>query len=52
MRLLETHLSGWSVLLLLTALGGLFYAALLLAISRPWRGRLLSLSRRLRKGRI
>jgi O-antigen/teichoic acid export membrane protein len=52
MRLLDSHLSGWSVLLLLTALGGLFYAALLLAISRPWRGRLLTLSRRLRKGRI
>ena len=52
MRLLDTHLSGWSVLLLLSGSGALFYGIVLLAISRPWRGRLLTLSRRLRKGRI
>ena len=52
MRLLDTHLSGWSVLLLLSASGAIFYGIVLLAISRPWRGRLLNLSRRLRKGRI
>lgn len=49
MRLLDTHLSGWSMLLLLTALGAAFYGIILLAVSRTWRGRLLTLSRRMRK---
>lgn len=49
MRLLDTHLAGWQALLLLTAIGALFYAVALLAISGSWRGRFLSLSRSLRK---
>ena len=41
----------WLVLLL-TAVGALFYGIALLAISGTWRGRLLSLSRQLRKSPI
>jgi O-antigen/teichoic acid export membrane protein len=52
LRLLGDHLAGWQALLLLTAVGALFYGIALLAISGTWRGRLLSLSRQLRKSPI
>ena len=52
MRLLEGHLGGWAMILLLSAAGALFYGAVLLAISRPWRGRLNSMFKRIRRGRI
>jgi len=52
MRLLDAHLAGWLALLLLTAIGALFYGIILLAISGSWRSRLLSMPRRIRKGRI
>lgn len=51
MRLIEPHLAGWPALLLLTAIGALFYGIALLAISRSWRDRILSLSRNFRKSR-
>ncbi|MFC3786564.1 O-antigen/teichoic acid export membrane protein [Sphingopyxis italica] len=52
MRLLGDHFAGWQALLLLIAIGALFYGAALLAISGTWRNRLLSLSRQLRKSPI
>lgn len=52
MRLLDARLEGWQSLLLLTAIGALFYGIVLLAISRPWRSRLLSMLKLIRKGRI
>jgi len=52
MRLLEGHLGGWAMIFLLSAVGAIFYAAVLLAISRPWRGRLKSMFKRIRRGRI
>jgi O-antigen/teichoic acid export membrane protein len=51
MRLLSPELGGWWTILVLTVLGALFYAAVLLAISREWRGRGKSILKRLRKGR-
>ena len=51
-RLLDTRLAGWQVLLLLTATGALFYGVALLAISRTWRGRFLFLFKRFRKSPI
>ena len=51
MRLLDTHLAGWQSLLLLTAIGALFYAIALLAISGAWRGRFLFLFKRFRRAR-
>src|SRR3546814_17563519 len=52
MRLLGGHLAGWQALLLLTAIGALFYGAALLAISGTWPNRPLSLPRQLRKSPI
>lgn len=52
MRLLDGRLAGWQSLLLLTAIGAIFYGIALIAISGSWRGRLLSLSRTLRKNSI
>ena len=52
MRLLDGHLAGWQALLLLTAVGALFYGVALLALSGTWRNRLLSFSRLLRKSPI
>ena len=52
MRFLDAHLPGWQLLLLLTAAGALFYAIVLLAISGPWRSRLLSIFKLVRKGRV
>ena len=52
MRLFGDRLAGWQALLLLIAIGALFYGIALLAISGTWRGRLLSLSRQLRKSPI
>ena len=49
MRLIEPRLDGWPALLLLTAIGAIFYGIALLAISRSWRDRLLSLPRNLGK---
>ncbi|HKX89738.1 MAG TPA: polysaccharide biosynthesis C-terminal domain-containing protein, partial [Sphingopyxis sp.] len=52
MRLLDDRLAGWQSLLLLTAVGALFYGVALIAISGSWRGRFLSLSRQVRKNPI
>jgi O-antigen/teichoic acid export membrane protein len=52
MRLLEGRMEGWTTILLLSPLGGILYAAVLLAISRPWRQRLASTLKRTRKSRI
>lgn len=52
MRMLDTYLAGWQSLLLLTAIGALFYGIALLAISGAWRSRLLSIPARIRKSRI
>lgn len=52
MRLLDARLAEWQALLLLIAIGGLVYAFALLALSKSWRARLLSLSPRLRKSPI
>lgn len=52
MRLLGTHLAGWPALLSLTAGGALVYGLALLALSKAWRTRLLSLPLALRKSRI
>jgi len=51
MRLLAPELGGWGTILVLTALGSLFYAAVLLAISREWRWRANTILKKLRKGR-
>ena len=51
-RLLDTRLAGWQVLLLLTATGALFYGVALLAISKTWRGHFLSLFKLVRKSPI